>query len=297
MRITNNIMQRDQLARLQTGLRQVAVAQQRVSTGLRLQKASDDPTAASGAIQARGSLRALEQYRRNVGAATSRASAEEGVLDRVNDALARAKELGLSQGTDTASEATRATVRAEVDQIFRFLVSLGNTRFGEGYLFGGVRSDQRPYDVADTGTYLDFTTTSPGGELMVEISGGQTLAANHDGVAVFETTGALAAVRDLARALGGNDRDGIRDATLALDGALGGVQALIGDIGARMNALQMTSANLDALEINLSTFKSDLEEVDLEKAVTELVSRQAAFQAAMLATSRVMGMNLTDYLR
>jgi len=31
--------------------------------------------------------------------------------------------------------------------------------------------------------------------------------------------------------------------------------------------------------------------------VTELVGRQTAFQAAMLATSKVIGMNLTDYLR
>ena len=36
---------------------------------------------------------------------------------------------------------------------------------------------------------------------------------------------------------------------------------------------------------------------DFEQAVTELVGRQTAYQAAMLATSRVMGMNLTDYLR
>ena len=36
---------------------------------------------------------------------------------------------------------------------------------------------------------------------------------------------------------------------------------------------------------------------DFEQAVTELVGRQTAFQAAMLATSRVMGMNLADYLR
>ena len=43
--------------------------------------------------------------------------------------------------------------------------------------------------------------------------------------------------------------------------------------------------------------KSDVEEVDVEEAVTELVSRQTAYQAAMLATSRVMGLTLADYLR
>lgn len=297
MRITNNIMQREQLARVQAGLRQLDEAQRRVSSGMRLGRASDDPVAASGAMQARGSLRALEQYRRNVDAATSRAGAEEGVLDRLTETLVRAKELALSQGTDTASDVTRASTRAEVDQLLRFAVGLANTRFGDGYLFGGHRPQTRPYDVADAGTHLDFTTTSPDGELSVEVSAGQTLAVGHDGVAVFEETGALAALRDLGRALGAGDPAAVRVAADALDSALDGVQGLVGDVGARVNALQVTGASLDALETNLATFRSDLEEVDLEKAVTELVSRQAAFQAAMLATSRVLGMNLTEYLR
>ena len=64
-----------------------------------------------------------------------------------------------------------------------------------------------------------------------------------------------------------------------------------------MNQLEITGANLAALDVTLTTFKSDLQEVDFERAVTELVGRQTAFQAAMLATSKVMGMNLTDYLR
>lgn len=297
MRITSQMIRRDQLARVQTQLRAVAEAQERVSSGLRLRRASDDPTAAGGAMQARGSLRALEQYRRNVGTATSRASAEESALDRLSSALVRAKELALSQATATATSETRAAVRAEVDQLLHFAVSLGNTELDDGYLFGGIRSHVKPYAVVDAGTHLDFTSTTPQGELRVETSAGQTIAANHDGAAVFDSTGALAAVRDLARALGANDEDGIRAATQALDSALDGVQALTGEVGARMNALQVTSANLDALEINLTTFRSDLEDADLEAAITELVGRQTAFQAAMLATSRVLGMNLTDYLR
>jgi len=297
MRITNNIMQRDQLARIQTGLRQVADAQYRATTGLRLQRASDDPVVASGAMQARGSLRALEQYRRNVDAATARASAEEGVLDRLTDTLMRAKELGLSEASGTANEATRAAALEEVNQLLRFAVGLANTRLGDGFLFGGVQPQARPYEVTEGGPALDFTTTSPRGSLPVEVSAGQHLDAGHDGATVFEDTGTLAALRDLARALSDNDPAAVTASLEGLDTAFNGVQALIGDVGARMNALQVTDANLDALEINLKTFKSNLEEVDFEEAITELVSRQTAMQAAMLATSRVLGMNLTEYLR
>ena len=60
MRITNNIIQRESLSQMQTSLRDVERAQRRVSTGLRVQKPSDDPAAASTTMQARSSLRALE---------------------------------------------------------------------------------------------------------------------------------------------------------------------------------------------------------------------------------------------
>jgi flagellar hook-associated protein 3 FlgL len=75
------------------------------------------------------------------------------------------------------------------------------------------------------------------------------------------------------------------------------VQVLLGDVGARMQQLEVTTANIDALDGQMRALKSQIEEADIEQTVTELVSRQTAYQAAMLATSRVMGLNLADYLR
>ncbi len=65
----------------------------------------------------------------------------------------------------------------------------------------------------------------------------------------------------------------------------------------RTNQMQVTLTNLDALDNNLLTMRSDLAEIDIEQGVTERVSRQAAFQAAMMAASRVMSLTLADYLR
>jgi flagellar hook-associated protein 3 FlgL len=295
MRITNNIIQRNALAGFQANLRQVEAAQRRVSSGLRIERASEDPVAATGVMQAGSSLRALDQYRRNIGMASTRAAAEEGVLDRVTEVLTRARELAISQGSDTASAQTRATTKAEVDQLLEFVIGLGNTRVGESYLFGGDQA-AAPFSAPSADPPV-FATTPPTGAHQVEISSGQYLKANHNGTEVFLDTGTLQALYDLSAALGAGDGAEVRDTLAGLENAFNGVQNLLGDIGARSNQLQVTTANLDALEINLRTFKSNLEEVDLERAVTELVGRQTAFQAAMLATSRVMGMTLTDYLR
>ncbi|HEU4628455.1 MAG TPA: flagellar hook-associated protein FlgL [Gemmatimonadaceae bacterium] len=300
MRITNNITTQNALRTLQRGQRQIALASERVTTGLRFQRASEDPIAAAQVMRTSGSLRALEQYRRNVASAQSRTAAEEGVLDQLSTVLTRANELAVSQATGTASAETRAVVKAEVDQLLRFAVSLGNTRHGDAYLFGGAQAAMAPFtlDESDPDS-LDFTATGATGEHTVEISAGQLLSTNHDGGQVFgdAASGPLAALRELSRALGANDQDAIGAAADRLKGTLDDTQVLIGDIGARTNQLEITASNLDALKVTLTTYKSDLQEVDFEQAVTELVGRQTAFQAAMMATSRVIGMNLTDYLR
>lgn len=306
MRITNQMMQRDASLRMQGNLRQVNTALQQATTGLRLQRASDDPAAASSAMQARGSLRALDQYRRNVQNATSRLTQVESTLDQLTGTLTRAKELGLAQGGDTANAATRKIAAAEARQLLAHAVALGNTQFQGEYLFGGLNTDPAgaaPFVAAPTflpadPTNPDFTANAdPTGKRQAEIATGQVFRGTADGKEVFLNSGALKALYDLAEGLDQDDAPRIRTALGALGSAFDHTQALLGEAGASMNQLQVTSTNLDALEINLQTFKSDLEDADFEKAVTELVSRQTAYQAAMMATSRVIGMTLTDYLR
>jgi flagellar hook-associated protein 3 FlgL len=109
----------------------------------------------------------------------------------------------------------------------------------------------------------------------------------------------IAALKELSDALANTStpQSAIQTSLGSIDSAFDNLQVLIGENGARVNQLDVTSANLAAFSINLKTLKSDVEEVDIEQAVTELVSRQTAYQAAMLATSRVMGLTLADYLR
>jgi flagellar hook-associated protein 3 FlgL len=293
MRITNSIIQRNALANLQLNMQRMAEAQDTATTGKRIRVASDDPIGASQVMQADGSLRALDQYRRNIGHATARVDAEEGALDSLTQILERAKELGISQAGTNASAATRLTTKAEVDQLIASAVQTGNQQIEGEYLFGGVQSSTAPFQSATP----PFSAVPPTGTRKAEISQAQFLSTNHNGTEVFLDTNVLSALNDLSTALGANDKTAIQTALTALDGAHDAVQNLIGDVGARSSQLEVTTSNLVALDAQLRTFKGALEDADMEKAVTELVARQNTYQAAMLATSRVMSLNLADYLR
>lgn len=297
MRITNSIMQQTSLSNIEKNLKELYRAQEQVTTGRKFQRASENPIGASTSMETRSSIRALDQYRRGVQTTTARATREETVLDQLTGILTRAKELGISYGSDTVSADQRALAGIEIEELLKQAVSLGNTRFGEGYLFSGTGPSVAPYATTGTGATIDFTTTSPSGTSQIEVSSSHTVPANHSGTEVFEDTGVLASLRDLATAFQSGDGAAVRDTMDEIDDAFESVQHLLGTVGSRVSSLQITDANLDALDAALQVLKSDVEDVEIERAITELMGRQTAYQAALMTTSRILGMTLADYLR
>ncbi len=301
MRITNNMMAQAQLTGLSLNMTALMKSQAQVSSGNRLQAASDDPAAATQIVATNSSLAALDQYLTNVQRASSRVSTEDSALQQLNDILSRAKQIGVQQATATATDQTRSSAAAEVNQLFQQIISIGNTKFGDEYVFGGDQSQTEPFATSGAGATLDYTATNAQGARSIDTGDGQTLQISHTGKQLLQDTGVLDAVKQLAHALDPASstygQDGIGSAMTAVDQALTSIQGVVGDVGATAQQLDVTQQNLDAYKTNLTTFKSNLSDADVEQAVTELTNRQMAYQAAMLATSKVMGLTLTDYLK
>ena len=301
MRITSNMIAAQQMTALQSNIALLQQANERVTTGKRINQASDDPAASMNVMNASSALRALEQYQSNVKRASNRIDLEDQVLSQIGNLITRAKELAVAQSSATASDSSRKIANDEVKQLFQQIVDLGNTKFGNEYLFGGDQSTTAPFSATGSAGTLDYTTTTPQGQRSINIGDGQTVALTHDGKQVFIDTGVLDAIKDLAHALDpasstyGNA--GIQAAMTKLDASFDAIQGVVGDTGAAGTRLDTAGQNLDALKANLTTFKSDLEEVDVETAMTELTNRQIAYQAALLATAKVTGLSLVDYLK
>jgi len=300
MRVTSNMATQNAIASIAAARDRMEAVQVQLTTGRKFQSASEDPSAASSVMQNDGQLRAIDQYQRNVGTANQRASLEEGVLDELTALLNRAREITISQAGDTASPESRKAAGAEVNQLLAQAVQLANTKSGNEFLFGGNTSGTAPFTVA-TGTAYTFApaVTAPSGARQIEIGARQLIIANHDGTQVFGTaaSGPLKALQDLAAALQTGSGGAVVALIPSMVAEVANVQTLIGETGARANRLQITESNLAALRNQLTAFNSNLQDVDMEAVITELTGRQTAYQAAMVATARVAGLSLADYLR
>lgn len=302
MRVTNSIITRNSQSRLQANLQGIDRLRADISSGVRLRKMSDDPTSGGELVRIGSSMRALTQFKRNVDSGIARATAEESVLDRLTNVLERGVEVGIGQAGSTSNAELRRIAKVEIDQLINFAANLGNTRFGDEYLFGGNRAGEAPFTTPApaTGTFSRLTLSgnpvNPSGNPRLEIGDNTFITPTHNGTEVFIDSDALEALRAMSTALGNNDPAAIQVATERIAAANGNVQSLLGAQGARINELETAALNLDKMELDLKAFRSDLRDTEVDKAMVELVGRQTLYQAAMSATSRILGLSLATYL-
>ena len=299
MRITDNYASARAVSQLGMLRESMSKLQDEVTTGKRWTSPSEDPVASNGVLRNDSAQRAITQYRTGISTAKRRVELEDGVLQQLGDLVTRAREIAIQQGDSTASSTARQQAVGEVNGLIAQAVALANTRDADEFLFGGAQSTTPPYTVVTSTSNSTFTTTGASGTRGIEIGSNDRIVAHHDGATVFGTPagGLLQSIADLGAALQTGVESSVRGTLGSLEAAHQGLQALVAETGARGARLEMADTNLGAFSSQLTASNSQLQDVDLESTLTALVSKQTAYQAAMAATSRVLTMSLTQYLR
>ena len=156
--------------------------QRQISSGRRILTPSDDPIAASRALDMREAIGRLEQFDRNSGIAANRLSQEEAALGSVNNVLQRVRELSLQANNATQSDETRQLIAVEIREQLDQLVQLANQRDGNGaFLFAGNLQDAQPV----TRMGPNFTYNGDQGQRLIQIGEGRQVADGDSGAAVF----------------------------------------------------------------------------------------------------------------
>jgi flagellar hook-associated protein 3 FlgL len=297
MRVTTSQAQRSQLDYIQGNLQRLVKAQDQAATGQRYDRGSDDVVATSEVLRIDGALSGYTQFIRSGELAIGRANEEDRVLNNLQQLGERAQELASQQIGSTANAQTRLIVKAEVDQLISSALALGNTRFNDGYLFGGSRPDQAP--LADTPNSVPpyMTNATAPGNPEFEVAAGILSAPTHNANEIFADTNLLTTLRDLSAALGNNDVPGISGALAALPAVGDGIGRLLGDVGAKVNQYEMLANEHRTASVDAKVRRSTLYDIDLAEASANFAQAQTAYQAALSAANRVLNLNIMDYLR
>jgi flagellar hook-associated protein 3 FlgL len=288
MRVTNQSLQHTTLRGLASTLAALAQAQSQAVTGRRVQTVSDDPLDASQIMRIDGMLRDIQQFTRNGTSAETRLSTEDVVLTSARDLVAKARNLALSAASAPAGDPVRQSAIDAIRGICDQLVSLGNTRVGDEYLFGGTLTTNAPF--LSNGTYV-----GDAGVRKAEIDDGVLIDTADSGQALFSH--AMGSLDNLETQLTSGTAADVQSAATDTSAAQDEMLAAQTAAGARRAAIRDTGTRLASRTSVLTDQRDGMRNVDQTEAVTRLLAAQNALEQAYAAVGRVMSVNIVDYLK
>jgi len=256
LRISTNVASLNAQRNLYNNTMKLNKSLERLSSGLRINRAGDDAAGLAISENLKSDIRALEQSARNAGDGISMIQVAEGALSEVSDILIRMRELT----QQAANETMGATQRGYLDDEFQALMSEIDrvstyTEFNGTNLLDGTDANAREIQVglvaADVIT-IDFTTAVDSAALGIDAA---SLAGADNANATAAITLMMSAIDDLSTSRA----------------AFGAVQ----------NRLESSIRSLHNSVENLSAANSAIRDVDIAAETSRMISSQILQQAGV----------------
>lgn len=264
---------------------EIARAQTEISTGKRVQKASDDPIDAARISELRRAQADQTAWSRNIEAAKSVAAQVDTAMTNIGDIFNRVKELTLAGRSESVSDTDREAI---VQELSSLRTALSN-----------VSTSTTP-----TGQSL-FPADAP---LQVSVSDTVRLSATAQRSDMFEGIAYAHGTSDLDYAIGAAidaiSTDDVASRRTAADVALSDIDLAIGHVtnqraaqGVRASQLDTAAETLEQASTRLSEERSSLEDTDVAATIMKLNAKTLTLQAAQAAFAKVNSNTLFDFLR
>jgi flagellar hook-associated protein 3 FlgL len=298
MRVTFGAMHRNAEAGIESAATRLMEFQRQVSTGKRIEKPSDDPSATLGSVGEHNETAAIDQYKRTTDTVGSRLAVVDTVLSDMITQLTAAQVSSASARGSSKTQMQRDAAATELEAIRDTIFSDLTTAFNGSYLFSGSNSTVAPYSRPPGGPVSAYAGSTS--EMLVDVDqqraikitfNGQLIAQGSDAQDIFvEFDNLIAAVR------AGNDA-GIATGMQALDRMFDRVSTTQGRVGADLRTIDEQKVRLDDLKRSSAKRISALEDTNMAEAISEMAQADAAYRAALGAASTVTKQSLMDYLR
>ncbi|MGQ9825992.1 MAG: flagellar hook-associated protein FlgL [Desulfotomaculales bacterium] len=315
MRVTEQIIIRRTQNYIQEGMNRLARTQEKMSTGKKILRLSDDPPALSQALNVRAVVGRNQQYMRNITDGLSYLEAADTALGTAGELLQKALEYAIQGANGTLAPDDMSAIGEQIDKMVDEMVDIANTTVGGKYIFAGTKNSRPPFrrngdqifyqgdlnrvsrEILDQASYpIDAPA------VMLDDSDPATLGgvfgeAQVSGTEYKVVSGVFQVLLALRDSLKNADYQGVNDSIGKLNEQLDHVLRYRVQVGARTNHFESVRNQLQDQELRLAQMLSTLEDADIAKVSTELAKDQLCYQASLAAGAKVLQISLLDYLR
>lgn len=232
---------------------------ERLSSGFRINRASDDAAGLQITDRMTSQIQGLNQAVRNANDAISLTQTAEGALSETTTALQRIRQLAVQSQNGINSSADRLALQKEVSALKTEI-----SRISTDSQFNG----------------LDLLTGTYSAKFLVGANGGQTISVNLSRTGGFGASGLSVGGLSVSTAATASAALTSIDAAIS---TIGGVRA---DLGALQNRFQSTIRNLSNISENVSAARSRIKDTDFAEETAQLTRNQIIQQASTTVLSQ-----------
>lgn len=151
MRISDRQTSRDFLKNLDKAKTAYAETNERISSGNRFTRISDDVSAATKALRVRTEKSKNEEYLNNVKSVNEQLTTTENALTSINDILTQAHTKVLKALNSATGESGRMAIANEIGAMRDELLQFANTTYNDAYVLGGSSAGTAPFTTDSSG--------------------------------------------------------------------------------------------------------------------------------------------------
>jgi flagellin len=280
MIINHNVMAMNAYRQLTATNSAGAKALEKLSSGLRINRAGDDAAGLAISEKMRGQIRGLTQASRNAQDGISLIQTAEGGLNETHSILQRMRELVNQAASDTNTAADRAQIQKEIDALNAEINRIADTtQFNtKNLLTGSLAATGLVFQIgANSGQVISLTIATMSASALGKSGGMKVASINVSGAGAASITAFLS----------------------VLDKAIDQVSTERAKLGAYQNRLEHTVTNLDTSAENLQAAESRIRDVDMAKEMMEFTRTNILAQAgtAMLAQANAKPQTVLQLLQ
>lgn len=146
LRITNSSMSALFASRINLNKQRLNLAQERITTGKKINAPSDDPYGAEAVLRLNSKLSMIERFQESASTVKEGLRLADGVLESYQQLLDRATTLMTQGASDSTSATAKAAIATELEGIRKQMISIANLKSSDRFVFGGTRQNVAPFD-------------------------------------------------------------------------------------------------------------------------------------------------------
>lgn len=333
MRITTGMMKNNYLKNLDNSANKLNYLNEKVSSGRKFFKASEDTVSAIKAYKLRREYKSTEIYDTNISSVDSFLTVAESNLTDINNNLQRVYTSYLKGVNGTMTKEDREIIATEMDTLQDSILAALNAKFEDRYVFGGTSRNELPFSVDKDGNLLfknvnvndstKLTTLQDLSKETINIDLGLGMTFNNNSLnedTVFDMSMAgikfmgfgtddntVNGVPNNIYTLIGNIKSELRKTDFSYDGVKKYVEAFekqksqvvvaITDIGSKANYLEFLKTRNEDYTYNLNEKISNVEYVDPSEAIMDFKMQEYSYNSALAMGNKILQNSFIDFMK